>query len=108
MASRPEGRAGRLRVAVLLGGPSDEREISLASGAAVSRALASAGHSVLEIDPAAVDIEGFDWRGIDVAFIALHGRFGEDGTVQHLLDEAAVPYTGSGATASRLAFSKSA
>lgn len=96
------------RVAVLAGGDSDEREISLQSGAAVQRALTDRGHFALHLDPAVVDVKGADWRQFDVAFLALHGQFGEDGQVQRILDEAGVPYTGSDATASRLAFSKSA
>ena len=97
-----------LRVAVLAGGDSDERSVSLKSGMAVVEALAQAGHRVLHLDPAIVELSGIDWSQFDVAFVALHGRFGEDGQVQQLLDEAAVPYTGSSALASRLAFSKSA
>lgn len=97
-----------LRIAVLAGGDSDERSISLKSGAAVEAALTKCGHRVLHLDPAIVEVAGMDWSQFDVAFIALHGRFGEDGQVQHLLEEANVPYTGSDAVASRLAFSKSA
>lgn len=97
-----------LRIAVLLGGDSAEREISLQSGSAVAAALKQQGHTVTPIDPAEVDLESYDWSGIDVAFIALHGTFGEDGGVQTLLEQLAVPFTGSGAEASRLAFSKSA
>ena len=97
-----------LRVAVLAGGDSDERNVSLKSGMAVADALAQSGHSVLHLDPAIVELSGIDWTQFDVAFIALHGRFGEDGQVQQLLDTAHVPYTGSSALASRLAFSKSA
>ena len=97
-----------LRVAVLAGGDSDERTVSLKSGMAVADALASSGHRVLHLDPAIVELSGIDWSQFDVAFIALHGRFGEDGQVQQLLDTANVPYSGSSALASRLAFSKSA
>ncbi|WP_397568710.1 D-alanine--D-alanine ligase [Schlesneria sp. T3-172] len=97
-----------LRVAVLAGGDSEEREISLKSGQAVADALTETGHQVLQLDPAIVDVAGIDWSQFDVAFVALHGSFGEDGQVQHILDEAGVRYTGSGAVASRLAFSKSA
>jgi D-alanine-D-alanine ligase len=96
------------RVAVLAGGDSDEREISLQSGAAVQQALAERGHQVLHLDPAVVDLAGVDWQQFDVAYLALHGQFGEDGQVQQLLDETGIPYTGSNAAASRLAFSKSA
>ena len=96
-----------LRVAVLAGGDSDERDISLKSGMAVAAALSQSGHRVLHLDPAIVELSEIDWSQFDVAFIALHGRFGEDGQVQQLLDEQNVRYTGSGAVASRLAFSKS-
>lgn len=101
-------RLSRLRVAVLLGGPSSERAVSLQSGRAVASALTTAGHRTVLIDPAETDLSEFDWSAIDVAFIALHGRFGEDGQVQQLLEDAQVPYTGSGVAASRLAISKSA
>jgi len=97
-----------LRIAVLAGGDSDEREVSLKSGMAVEAALSQRGHRVLQLDPAIVELSGIDWSQFDVAFIALHGRFGEDGQVQKLLDDAGVRYTGSDAAASRLAFSKSA
>lgn len=96
------------RVAVLAGGTSAEREISLQSGTAVAAALESVGHRVSRIDPASVDVISFDWSGIDVAFISLHGEFGEDGVVQSILERLDIPYTGSGPGSSRLAFSKSA
>lgn len=96
------------RIALLAGGDSDERAISLQSGSAVQAALASRGHLVVPIDPADVDLESLDWQQFDIAFLALHGRFGEDGQVQAILDRLGVPYTGSDANASRLAFSKSA
>lgn len=103
-----------LNVAVLYGGPSAERDISLESGREVAAALARRGHRVTLLDPGAEsrDAGDFlrlaDWRRFDVAFLALHGTFGEDGTVQRLLDRVGLPYTGSGQEASRLAFSKSA
>jgi len=97
-----------LRVAVIYGGRSSEREVSLRSGATVALGLASLGHNVLEVDPADVALSLVDWRDIDVAFIALHGAYGEDGQVQQELENLGVPYTGSGSEASRLAFSKSA
>ena len=97
-----------LRVSVLAGGDSDERTISLQSGAAVQQALTARGHQALHLDPSVVDLAGVDWSQFDVAFLALHGQFGEDGQVQQILDEAGIPYTGSSAAASRLAFSKSA
>lgn len=96
------------RVAVLAGGDSDERTISLQSGAAVQQALTARGHLALHLDPSVVDLAGVDWSQFDVAFLALHGQFGEDGQVQQILAETGIPFTGSGAAASRLAFSKSA
>lgn len=98
----------RFRIAVLSGGCSAEREISLRSGAAVSAALSERGHTVIEIDPQSEELSRRQWHGVDVVFIALHGRFGEDGQVQQILEDAGVPYTGSGVQASRLAYSKSA
>jgi D-alanine-D-alanine ligase len=97
----------QLNVVVLLGGWSAEREVSLASGRAVIDALRARGHDVRELDPAAIDILSYPWGGVDAAFIALHGSFGEDGTVQSLLDSQRVIYTGSSADASRLAMNKS-
>lgn len=97
-----------LRIAVLTGGTSAEREISLKSGDAVIAALASCGHAVTKIDPRDTDPQSIDWSAFDVAFIALHGTFGEDGDVQRMLETADVPFTGSSSGASRLAFSKSA
>lgn len=96
------------RIAVLAGGDSEERAVSLKSGAAVHAALASRGHRVLDLDPQYIDLHEIDWSQFDAAFIALHGRFGEDGQVQQILEQARMPYTGSPAAASRLAFSKSA
>lgn len=90
-------------ICVLLGGPSAEREVSLRSGAAVARALRAAGHTVTEVDPAE------PWTlptGTDVVFLALHGTYGEDGTVQEILEQLGVPYTGCGVEASRIAFDK--
>lgn len=96
----------RLRVTVLLGGPSAEREVSLRSGAAVARALRAAGHAVTEVDPRD-GVLRLDARP-EVVFLALHGSYGEDGTVQAELDRAAIPYTGCGAEVSRIAFDKQA
>ncbi|QDU82006.1 D-alanine--D-alanine ligase Ddl [Polystyrenella longa] len=97
-----------LRIVVLAGGDSAEREISLQSGATATEALKSRGHEVVQVDPASEDLATRDWSDCDVAFIALHGTYGEDGGVQRLLEELEVPYTGSDSSASRLAFSKSA
>ncbi len=105
---RPVVSDGPLSIVVLSGGWSAEREVSLASGRAVIDALRSRDHDVRELDPAEIDVLAYPWRGVDVAFIALHGSFGEDGTVQSLLDDLGVAYTGSGPQASRLAMSKSA
>src|SRR5687767_6984666 len=93
-----------LHVTVMLGGPSAEREISLRSGAAVARALRTIGFQISEVDP----LDG-QWKlpeRTDVVFLALHGTYGEDGTVQARLDELGVPYTGCDAEASRVAFDK--
>jgi len=96
------------RIAVLMGGTSAEREVSLRSGAAVSRALRELGHDVSDIDigPEIVEqLAGLQGR-IDVAFIVLHGRMGEDGTVQGLLELLGIPYTGSGIMASAMTIDK--
>jgi len=93
-----------LNIVVMLGGPSAEREVSLRSGAAVAAALRSLGNHVTELDPR-TDI----WElppGTDAVFLALHGTYGEDGTVQRQLDVLGVPYTGCNAEASRVAFDK--
>jgi D-alanine-D-alanine ligase len=88
-----------VKVAVLKGGPSLERQVSLRSGARVEDALQRLGHEVVSIDVAADLIERLEADRPDVAFLALHGRGGEDGTVQELLDILGVPYTGSGVLA---------
>ena len=96
------------RVAVLLGGRSDEREVSLKTGRAVAEALRRLGHEVLEVD-AGTDLALRLARiRPDAAFVALHGRWGEDGTVQGLLEMLGIPYTGSGVLASALAMDKDA
>jgi D-alanine-D-alanine ligase len=97
-----------LRVAVLAGGNSAERSISLKSGTAVSDALAARGHEVVTIDPSVTSLDTYDWSNVDVAFLALHGTFGEDGGVQQILETQGVVFTGSNSEASMLAFSKSA
>jgi D-alanine-D-alanine ligase len=93
-----------LNIAVFLGGPSAERDVSLRTGRAVAQALASLGHRVSEIDPVPGRLELP--AGTDVVFLALHGTYGEDGLVQHELDALGVPYTGCDAVASRIAFDK--
>lgn len=93
----------KYRIGVLAGGFSSERDISLKSGKAVFDALLSGGLDVVFIDLKEPSLDGID---IDAAFIALHGKFGEDGTVQKMLAERRIPYTGSGPEASRVALDK--
>lgn len=95
------------RVVVLLGGDSAEREISLASGRAVIEALETRGHLVAPLDPLETPVPKFTWEPGDVALLALHGRYGEDGHVQSQLESLGIRYTGAGPEASRVAFSKS-
>ena len=101
--------AKKLRIAVLMGGPSAERKVSLVSGAASAKALAALGHDVFTVDV------GFDLGRVvaeltakkpDVAFNALHGRFGEDGCIQGVLEFLQIPYTHSGVLASAIAMDK--
>lgn len=99
---------GPLSVVVLAGGSSAEREVSLESGRSVAVALRDRGHQVELLDPAHYLLASYPWERCDVAFIALHGGSGEDGTVQALLARRGVPYTGSGPVACRLAMSKRA
>lgn len=98
------------RVGVLMGGYSSEREISLKSGTAVAESLKRQGGEVVSIDITVRDKEKITSLvrsyNLDVAFIALHGRLGEDGAIQAILEEIGVPYTGSGIAASRLALDK--
>ncbi|OJH34210.1 D-alanine--D-alanine ligase [Cystobacter ferrugineus] len=106
MSTLSKDELKRKRVGVLLGGLSSEREVSLRSGAAVAKALRGLGYDVVEIDvgrdlPARLVAEK-----VEVAFIALHGRYGEDGCVQGLLECMFIPYTGSGVMASSLGMDK--
>ena len=94
------------KVAVLMGGPSAEREISLISGRAVLEALRGKGVDAHAFDPAERELFELKREGFARAFIALHGRFGEDGTVQGALEVMRIPYTGSGVMASALAMDK--
>ena len=96
----------RKRVAVLMGGLSSEREISLKSGQAVLAGLGRRGYQAVPIDVDRSLYEQLRKERIEVAFIALHGRWGEDGVVQGLLEMMAMPYTGSGVLASALAMDK--
>jgi len=98
------GMNGKLNITVMLGGPSAERDVSLRSGASVAAALRALGHQVTELDPPA---SGWKLdRATDVVFLALHGTYGEDGTVQAELERLGVPYTGCDAAASRIGFDK--
>jgi len=94
------------KVAVLCGGKSAEREVSLKSGNAVLAALRRAGVDAHAFDPASHDLHALKEQGFARAFIALHGRFGEDGTVQGALELMGIPYTGSGVLASALGMDK--
>lgn len=98
--------ADSLRVAVLYGGVSSERDISIKSGKAVIEGLREAGHDVLPVDIVAEDISALVDLVPDVAFIALHGRFGEDGGVQAMLERQSIPYVGCDADSSRMAMDK--
>jgi len=92
------------KIAVLMGGPGSEREVSIATGKGVAKALRSLGADVTE-----VDVKGADFAlpaGVELAFIALHGTFGEDGQVQQILEDRSVAYTGEGVAESELAFDK--
>lgn len=97
----------KLRLALLCGGRSAEREVSLAGAAEVEKALDSGRYEVHRYDPA-TDLGRLvaEARGLDVAFILLHGRYGEDGTIQGLLDLLDLPYQGSGVLGSALAMDK--
>ncbi|MBN1804635.1 MAG: D-alanine--D-alanine ligase [Sedimentisphaerales bacterium] len=99
---------GKLKIAVLTGGIGSEREISLQSGRCVSQALISAGFDVVIADIQPDNLDILKDSTIDVFFPALHGEFGEDGQLQQVLKDKSLVYTGSGPTASRLAFDKMA
>ena len=94
------------KVAVLMGGRSAEREVSLMSGAGVLQALRSRGVDAHAFDPAERDLADLKHEGFARCFIALHGRFGEDGTVQGALELLGIPYTGPGVMASAVAMDK--
>ncbi|OGU05761.1 MAG: D-alanine--D-alanine ligase [Geobacteraceae bacterium GWC2_58_44] len=94
------------KIGVLMGGLSAEREVSLNSGAAVLASLVSQGYRAVGIDVGRDLPERLSSEQVEVAFIALHGRFGEDGSVQGLLELMGIPYTGSGVLASALAINK--
>src|SRR2546423_12484361 len=92
------------KVAVLMGGPGSERNVSLATGRGVAKALRSLGIDVEDVD---VRDENFPLeKDVDLAFITIHGTFGEDGQIQKILEDRGVPYTGDGVEESELAFDK--
>lgn len=102
--SSPQQSFGK--VAVLMGGHSAEREVSLMSGGGVLQALRSRGVDAHAFDPAERDLSELKREGFERCFIALHGRFGEDGTVQGALELLGIPYTGSGVMASSISIDK--
>ena len=98
----------KLKVAVLAGGIGEERDVSIQSGNCVAEALQKTGLNVITSDIRPDNMEILEDHSIDVFFIALHGKFGEDGQLQQILEARSLIYTGSGPTASRLAFDKMA
>ncbi len=94
------------RIAVLMGGVSEEREVSLKSGRAVVSGLKKAGYEAMPFDVTEENLDGIEQLNPDAAFVALHGSFGEDGDVQQLLEERRIPYTGSGPRASQRCMDK--
>lgn len=94
------------RIAVLYGGTSSEREISLVTGEAIFEALRGRGHDAFLIDVGPEVAEALRAQGAEVAFVGLHGRQGEDGCIQGLLETMRIPYTGSGVLASAMAMNK--
>jgi D-alanine-D-alanine ligase len=94
-----------MKVTVLYGGPSAEREVSLVSGRAVIEALQSVGHDVFASDVSPTDLSGLD-RPADVIFPVLHGAFGESGELQEILEARGIPFVGSSSKASRLGMNK--
>ena len=98
--------SGEKYIVVLMGGISPEREVSFQSGKAVANALSKDNNNVIKIIVNDDMVNELDNYKIDVAFIALHGHFGEDGGIQEVLESKGIPYTGSGISASRLAMNK--
>jgi D-alanine-D-alanine ligase len=92
------------RIAVLMGGPGSERDVSMATGKGVAKALRSLGTDVTEIDVKGTDFALPD--DIELAFLTIHGTFGEDGQLQQILEDRGVPYTGEGVEGSAIAFDK--
>lgn len=106
MNAQVENAAALGKVAVLMGGHSAEREVSLMSGQGVLEALKRSGVDAHAFDPAERELSELKREGFKRAFIALHGRFGEDGTVQGALELMGIPYTGPGVLASSVAMDK--
>lgn len=104
--SFPDKNARFGKVAVLMGGSSAEREVSILSGNAVLNALKAQGVDAFAFDPYEKDIFALKQDKFDRCFIALHGRYGEDGTIQGALELMGIPYTGSGVMASSVAMNK--
>ena len=94
------------KIAVLYGGISNEREVSLKTGAAIYNALIRKGYNVIKIDINERNLKFFTEINFDIAFLALHGTYGEDGIVQAILEFKGIPYTGSSFTASAIAMDK--
>ncbi len=96
----------QLNIAVLYGGDSAEREVSLRSGQAIANGLSAAGFKVMLVDTQQQDLLNLTTANVDLAFIALHGRGGEDGCIQGALEYLGIPYTGSGVLGSALSMDK--
>ena len=95
-----------MRIGILYGGESSEREVSLKSGNCIAEAVESLGHEAIKIDPRHIDITLQGFFNLDKVFIALHGGMGESGHLQALLDLLKIPYTGSGLLASSISLNK--
>lgn len=103
----PTNRARELRIALIRGGDSSERQVSLLSGEAAREALVALGFEVVEIDPSLrEDLSRLTQEDFDLAFLAMHGKHGEDGTIQGMLELIGLPYTGSGVWSSATAIDK--
>ena len=98
-------KVNNLDITVLAGGPSEEREVSIASGNMVASALSGLGHRVSVCDISPDDLSALG-RAADVVFIALHGSFGEDGQIQAELERRGIPFTGTGSAGSALCMDK--
>jgi D-alanine-D-alanine ligase len=105
-SGRLEIENSKLKIAVLMGGIGEERDISIQSGNCVAQALKEAGLDVVTGDIGPDNLDILEDTSIDVFFIALHGKFGEDGQLQQIMEDKSLCYTGSGPAASRLAFDK--